>query len=98
MKRLLNVSRPCYDKFHRCPGWNGGGNRYAKVQLCQKGYLSGHYEKAHWKWRFAQCPECRVYVWPWVTRYVDPTWQITKVQLLPGKISDWRWENRYRRG
>ena len=27
-------SRPCYDKPRRCPGWAGGGWKYARVTLC----------------------------------------------------------------
>lgn len=34
---LPRISRPCYDKAHRCPGWAGGGMRYASTDLCPDG-------------------------------------------------------------
>ena len=33
----MRISRPCYDKPYRCPGWAGGGMRYAKVDRCSNG-------------------------------------------------------------
>lgn len=27
---MIRLSRTCYDKAHRCPGWAGGGMKYAK--------------------------------------------------------------------
>jgi hypothetical protein len=77
-------SRPCYDKYHRCPGWNGGGTRSAKVDRCEGGYLSYFTDdrlKRLWRWRFNQCPKCHVIVFPWVIRYVDPMYW-------------WRWKRR----
>ncbi len=35
----MRISRGCYDKYHRCPGWAGGGNKYAKVDRCNNGRL-----------------------------------------------------------
>jgi hypothetical protein len=68
---MVRISRPCYDKFHRCPGWNGGGPHYAKVSRCDGGSLGAAYEKRAWKWRFHRCPKCRVWVFPYVTRYLS---------------------------
>lgn len=34
------LSRPCYDKPHRCPGWAGGAFKYAKVDHCPDGYIT----------------------------------------------------------
>lgn len=33
------LSRPCYDKAHRCPGWAGGGGRSAKQSRCDGGRI-----------------------------------------------------------
>lgn len=77
----FRISRPCYDKFHRCPGWAGGGTRYARVRRCDNGHISYHNEERlyHlWKWRLYRCPKCRVIVLPYVTRWADWRW--------------WRWQ------
>jgi hypothetical protein len=36
----MRLSRPCYDKAHRCPGENGGGIHYAKVYRCSGGRIT----------------------------------------------------------
>lgn len=36
---MTRLSRPCYDKAHRCPGWAGGGMKSAKVTRCKGGYV-----------------------------------------------------------
>lgn len=75
MKRYLNVSRPCYDKPHRCPGWAGGGMRYAEVDLCAHGgSLDGMYDKRAYRRRTNRCPECGVLVLPIMVRYLDWRW------------------------
>jgi hypothetical protein len=75
----MRLSRPCYDKMHRCPGWAGGGMRYAKVDRCADGRLHDPkrehiYEGRWWRWRFNRCDTCDVLVLPYVIRYVDPRW------------------------
>ena len=73
--RTVPVSRPCYDKIHRCPGWVGGGMKSARVVRCDGGFLDpGLYERRLWKWRCNRCPTCRVLVLPSVIRYADPGW------------------------
>jgi len=75
------LSRPCYDKWWRCPGWAGGGMKYAKQSRCPSGsigntctaWVDGR-SGWRWKWHFHRCPECRIVVLPWLVRYVDPTW------------------------
>jgi len=74
----VRLSRPCYDKMHRCPGWAGGGNRHARVQRCDNGRLRGSidgslYERRLWRWRFNRCTVCDVLVLPCAVRYVDPS-------------------------
>ncbi len=34
------LSRPCYDKPRRCPGWAGGGWKFAKVRHCRDGGIT----------------------------------------------------------
>lgn len=80
-RRWPRVSRGCYDKFRRCPGWAGGGLRYARVRRCDNGFLNyyatvpgGDEVKRLWAWRCNRCPECGVLVLPYATRYLDPSW------------------------
>jgi hypothetical protein len=70
----MRVSRPCYDKMHRCPGWAGGGTRFAKMNRCEGGSLTGVYDRRAWKWRPIRCPECGVLVLPYVVRWADWRW------------------------
>lgn len=75
LRKERRISRPCYDKFWRCPGWAGGGERYAKVQRCNGGSLpSGIFTKKFWRWRVSRCQKCGVTVLPYVIRYGDWRW------------------------
>ena len=76
----MRFSRLCYDKAHRCPGWNGGGPKFAKRKRCSGGHIAGVWDGSvtHWKWRFLRCNMCDVVTWPYVTRYLS--------------IPYWRWE------
>lgn len=71
----MRLSRPCYDKAHRCPGWAGGGMRFASPARCAGGSLRDgrYYEGRLWRWRFNR-HDCGVLVLPYVVRWVDPTW------------------------
>lgn len=71
----MRISRPCYDKAHRCPGWAGGGWRFARRTRCWSGTLrhGRYYEGPLWAWRFTY-HDCGTLVLPYVVRYVDPTW------------------------
>ena len=81
----VRVSRPCYDKYHRCPGWAGAGMRYNKRDWCEGGSLApfgGAYYKEdgtlhgkHWRlWRVNRCPQCGTYVLPYHVRWLDWRW------------------------
>jgi hypothetical protein len=78
--RVVPLSRPCYDKTHRCPGWAGGGVRSARVVRCRNGRLRRRgsmdaiYLGRGWAWRFNRCDTCRLLVLPYVVRYVDLRW------------------------
>jgi hypothetical protein len=72
---VTRLSRHCYDKPHRCPGWAGGGARHAKVNRCPDGgYIALHYATRAWKWRFHRCNKCDVLCWPIVVRELDWRW------------------------
>lgn len=80
----MRLSRPCYDKPHRCPGWAGGGMHYADdSHPCNNGsirtrkpdpYPGEYVYPATAKWRFGHCTKCDVVTWPWALRRLDPTW------------------------
>jgi hypothetical protein len=70
----MRISRGCYDKFHRCPGWAGGGFRSAKVDRCSAGRIQIRYDATLWWLRTWRCNECDVVVLPHATRWLDPTW------------------------
>ena len=79
----MRVSRPCYDKPHRCPGWAGGGWKYSKVDLCENGSIrtsSGGYPGEH-RWSFGRCKKCDVITWPYMIRFIDPTNYTMKLRL-----------------
>lgn len=62
------LSRPCYDKPRRCPGWAGGGMMTAKRWRCGDGtarpLILG----------FRRCKECGVIVLPYMVRWADWRW------------------------
>lgn len=95
----MRLSRPCYDKPHRCPGWAGGGTHMSVHDLCDGGRirvrvpLEGYpgeweYPSTH-PWRFGFCDMCDVRTWPWVTRRLDPGWWRWQVQHLRSRIGNW---------
>lgn len=87
----MRLSRTCYDKPHRCPGWAGGGWHYAKEDRCENGSirvrvpLEGYpgewdYPNLH-KWRFGFCTRCDVRTWPTITKKLDPSYWITRWKI-----------------
>lgn len=94
----VRLSRPCYDKPHRCPGWAGGGWKGARVKLCpeiwdgdirlRSGYVTVDYEQKWWKWRFHSCLSCHVVTLPYAIHWASwRTWW-WNVRLAR---SQWRW-------
>lgn len=75
------ITRPCYDKYDRCPGWAGAGVRPPRAPWCRSGArVLVDYSKPSWAWRMHRCEACYVLVAPYVIRWVDPTflrWSIT---------------------
>ena len=66
---IKRISRPCYDKCARCPGWAGGGTGYAKVTHCESTSLG--YDNIH---KLRVCHKCGTLVLPYWVRKLDPTW------------------------
>lgn len=92
---MHRFSRPCYDKFHRCPGWAGGGMRHAKRSRCDGGSLARVIDfTRRWKWRLHTCPLCGVIVLPYMVRYVDPAWYTSGARH---RFSMWRLDRDRRR-
>lgn len=82
----MRLSRTCYDKPHRCPGWAGGGWRFPKTDLCENGSIRVNvvddpdaatgwaglaYPGSH-PWRFGRCNKCDVITLPHAFRRLDP--------------------------
>lgn len=89
----MRLSRPCYDKFHRCPGWVGGGPRYPRGESrCGSGRINA-YDARLWKWRFWPCNTCDVVVWPYVTRYLSLPWLIAEARSALREVA-YRWQTR----
>lgn len=94
-------SRPCYDKYHRCPRWAGPGLRYAKVQRCPGGSIggaNGWTERRFPKWRVNRCDRCNVRVLPYNVRWIDPAWWKVEWKDIPNRLSDWWMLRRYKHG
>lgn len=102
---MIRISRPCYDKLHRCPGWAGGGMKHAKVQRCEGGSLAGFggvYYKAdgtlrgkRWRlWRLNRCPRCRVVILPYMVRWLEPSWWRWSAAR---RIGNWKYDREMRR-
>lgn len=91
----MRLSRPCYDKPHRCPGWAGGGTRYAKANRCTcGGSMPGFYDRRAWRWRPYRNAACGVLVLPYVVRWLDLRYWPWKIQDVRWKIRDWREDRR----
>lgn len=96
---IKRVSRQCYDKPHRCPGWAGGGWKYTPESICDSSYVDwyGHQEadgtwvdKRFKKWRLNVCRDkCGTLVLPYATRYVDPTWYWWTARDWPNDFTYW---------
>lgn len=72
----MRLSRHCYDKPHRCPGWNGGGFKYStKEDRCNGGHIVINYN-SRWSrnWTFHRCDTCDVVCWPIVIQQLDPSY------------------------
>ena len=66
----MRLSRPCYDKIRRCPGWVGGGPKYPRGESrCHNGRIRVDFGARLWKWRFWPCDTCDVVIWPYAIRW-----------------------------
>jgi hypothetical protein len=98
----MRLSRPCYDKAHRCPGWAGGGWRLARMERCYGGYVTarrpwltgldedypGH--PGEHRWHFGHCNRCDVNTWPYVTRWLDLGYLSWRVRRA---VDDWCYDH-----
>jgi hypothetical protein len=97
----MRLSRPCYNKAHRCPGWAGGGWKTAKIDRCENGSIRTRGMRIAYEdgrrvvygehpreggWRFGHCTDCDVVTWPYWIRFIDPTNYAMEIRL-------W-WQNR----
>jgi hypothetical protein len=100
----MRLSRPCYDKPHRCPGWAGGGWKSSKADRCENGSICTNNSTGWWvldlsghpgehRWRFGRCTKCDVVTWPYNIRFVDPTNYIAEVRLWLDRRK-WKRESR----
>lgn len=87
----VRFSRPCYDKFHRCPGWIGGGPRYAKRKRCEAGRIRVDYDDRWWAWKFWPCDECNVVVLPYHSRKLSIPFLVGEARW---KLRNWREDRR----
>jgi hypothetical protein len=69
---MLRIRRACYDKPHRCPGWAGGGFRYANTAVCDSGSIPYSDSKFD-HWLVKRCATCGTVRLPIVTRWLDPS-------------------------
>lgn len=87
----MRIRKACYDKAHRCPGWAGGGFRFAKKDVCDNGYIP--YSESRWdSWKVKKCATCGTIRLPIITKWLDPEWVSYVVRH---KVRDmiWEWRN-----
>lgn len=77
---MRRFSRPCYDKYHRCPGWNGGGPRFAKNVRCDGGRIAIDYDDKLRNWKFWPCDTCNVLVLPYHARKLSIPYMIYEIK------------------
>lgn len=88
--KIKRVRRGCYDKFHRCPGWAGGGWKYPRPEdvVCPSGSLPNAFER---KWWFKFHDKCGTLVLPFWSRWLDPAWwRYVVSEQWPRQIRDRR--------
>jgi hypothetical protein len=102
----MRISRPCYDKYHRCPGYAGGGLKHAKRNRCPgAGYITwvtttygGDQEKRLYLWRLNRCPKCRVIVLPFLIRWLDYSWWAQMIRTWQQDLAYWLEERKEKPG
>lgn len=68
----MRLSRPCYDKPWRCPGWAGGGMKWAKRDRCENGRMQGWHGRPGQQFTFHRCDRCNVVALPYAARWLSP--------------------------
>ena len=91
---MRKLSRSCWDKPHRCPGWAGAGWKFPKQDYCDGGYITYGMSKEtlaslpadvkYPRWfHFGQCNKCTVRVLPYWTRKLFPTYYWGMREIYP---------------
>lgn len=93
----MRISRSCWDKPRRCPGWAGAGWNLQQKWYCRDGNIVF---PLRW-WGLGVCDECGVRVLPYWTRLLFPDYYwgmrgIYKMQLLWHVNQIGRWLMRWR--
>jgi hypothetical protein len=92
--QAVRISRPCYDKFHRCPGWIGGGPRYPRHDSrCDGGRIQVDYDAPLWRFRTWRCNTCDVVVLPYATRWLSVPWLLAETRCWLRDLP-YRWRHR----
>lgn len=89
----MPISRPCYDKPHRCPGWAGGGWTYARTDRCAGGRVSWPHGLYWWPGR---CETCGMIVLPYVVSLTSPYMWKWHIKYRAGHLADWWRYDRHR--
>lgn len=94
----MRLSRPCYDKPHRCPGWAGGGWRSAAQYTCVNGSIRTRVRDdligdfgypGDQRWRFGHCNHCNVVTWPVALCHtLDPSWWKFALERFSRRVAD----------
>lgn len=77
---LPSISRPNYDKPHRCPAWSGPAFKDTDVYTCEGGSIripgltGSEAYPGETTTRFGRCTTCPIITLPYATRWVDPSW------------------------
>ena len=76
----MRLSLLNYDKVRRCPTWSGPslyGPNPKYEDSCHNGFIpltkEDGYMKPLWKFRFFQCPECKVVTLPYYVLALTPS-------------------------
>ena len=86
---FIRVSRPCYNKWRRCPGWAGPGWKTRKVPYCDNGFFPLEQVGDWWKWKPWTCQVCRTWVLPVNVEKLDPSFWKWRLSVI---LRNWWWD------
>lgn len=88
----FRISKPCYNKYWRCPGWAGPGWKSTKEgkKTCEGGSLARVIDfEGHWKWKFHKCPTCGMIVLPYMAKYITPGYHWGEIKYKIYRMKEW---------